>query len=190
MCPANSWHHAKDLLHAEVKILLGILRHKKLSIKEYCYIVQSVLISKLRYYLTVVPMTNRELDHIDAQIIAVLKRNIGAAISTSSPLLHMDASTSTGLSFPSIRDIRTTSLIEKAYLILNSDTLLGRITRARTINLRDTLGWTMSPLANPARASPHIWHTHWMSRVMHLLWETSSSIKGTDGLLSRPTDRT
>jgi hypothetical protein len=35
MCPANSWHHAKDLLHAEVKILLGILRHKKLHIKEY-----------------------------------------------------------------------------------------------------------------------------------------------------------
>ena len=99
MCPANSWHHAKDLLHAEVKILLGILRHKKLSIKEYRYIVQSVLMSKLRYYLTVVPMTNRELDHIDARITAVLKHDIGAAISTSSPLLHMYASTSTGLSF-------------------------------------------------------------------------------------------
>ena len=106
MCPANSWHHAKDLLHAEVKILLGILRHKKLSIKEYRYIVQSVLMSKLRYYLTVVPMTNRELDHIDAQITAVLKHNIGVATSTSSPLLHMDAATSTGLSFPSIRDIQ------------------------------------------------------------------------------------
>jgi hypothetical protein len=35
MCPANSWHHAKDLLNAEVKTLVGILRHKKLSIKEY-----------------------------------------------------------------------------------------------------------------------------------------------------------
>ena len=113
MCPANSWHHAKDLLHAEVKILLGILRHKKLSIKEYHYIVQSVLMSKLRYYLTVVPMTNRELDHTDAQITAVLKHNIGVETSTSSPLLHMDASTSTGLSFPSIRDIRTTSMIAR-----------------------------------------------------------------------------
>ena len=82
--------------------------------------------SKLRYYLTVVPLTNRKLDHIDAQITAVLKRNIGAAISTSSPLLHMDASTSTGLSFPSIRDIRTTSMIEKAHLLLNSDNTLGR----------------------------------------------------------------
>jgi hypothetical protein len=159
MYPANSWHHAKDLLHAEVNILLGILRHKKLSIKEYRYIVQSVLMSKIRYYLTVVPMTNRELDHIDAQIKDVLKRNIGAAISTSSRLLHMDASTSTGLSFPSITDIQTTSMFEKAHLLLNSHTPLGRITRARTIKLRDTLGWTMSPLANPARASPHLAHS-------------------------------
>ena len=189
MCPANSWHHAKDLLNAEVKILVGILRHKKLSIKEYRYIVQSVLMSKLRYYLTVVPMTNRELDHIDAQITAVLKRNIGTAISTSSPLLHMDASTSTGLSFPSIRDIRTSTMIEKAHLLLNSDTPLGRIARARTINLRDTLGWTGSPLSNPARASPHIWRTHWMGRVMHLLWETSSTINDPQGILNRPTNR-
>jgi hypothetical protein len=60
MCPANSWQYAKYLLNAEVKILIGILRHKKLSIKEYQYIVQSVLMSKLRYYLTVVPMTNRD----------------------------------------------------------------------------------------------------------------------------------
>jgi hypothetical protein len=39
MCPANSWHHAKDLLNAVVKILIGFLRYMKLSIKEYRYIV-------------------------------------------------------------------------------------------------------------------------------------------------------
>jgi hypothetical protein len=39
--------------------------------------------AKMRYYLTVVPMTNKELDAIDAKITAALKHNIGTAISTS-----------------------------------------------------------------------------------------------------------
>jgi hypothetical protein len=58
--------------------------------------------AKMRYYLTVVPMTNEELDAIDAKITAVLKHNLGTAVSTSSPLFHMDAETTHGLSFPSI----------------------------------------------------------------------------------------
>jgi hypothetical protein len=100
MCQATSWHHAKTLLQAEVRTLLGILRYKKLSIKEYKYVTQSVLMAKMRYYLTVVPMTNKELDTIDAQITSVLKHNLGTATSTSSPLFHMDSTTTHGLSFP------------------------------------------------------------------------------------------
>ena len=80
-------------------------------------------------------------------------------------------------------------MIEKAHLLLYSDTFLGSIARARTLNLRDTLGWTGSPLSTPARASPHIWRTHWMGRVMHLLWETSSTINDPQGILNRPTNR-
>jgi len=87
MCPATSWHQAKDVLQAEIHTLLGILRYKTLSIKEYRYVTQSVLMSKMRYYLTVVPMTNKELDIIDAKITAVLKHSIGTAVSTSSYLL-------------------------------------------------------------------------------------------------------
>jgi hypothetical protein len=99
-------------------------------------------------------MTNKELDAIDAKITAALKRNIGTAISTSSPLFHMDADTTHGLSFPSIRDIRTTAIIEKAHYLLNTDTPLGRIARSRVRALRDTLGWTTSPLANPKKSTP------------------------------------
>jgi hypothetical protein len=122
MCPVTSWHHAKTLLQAEVRTLLGILRYKNLSIKEYKYVTQSVLMAKMRYYLTVVvPMTNKELDTIDAQITSVLKHNLGTATSTSSPLFHVDSTTTHGLSFPSIRNIRATAMLEKAHHLLNTD---------------------------------------------------------------------
>ena len=149
---------------------MGILRYKALSIKEYRYVTQSVLMSKMRYYLTVVPMTNKELDIIDAKITSVLKHNIGTAVSTSSPLFHMDAECTHGLSFPSIRDIRTAAIIEKAHYLLNTDNPLGRIARSRVRDLRDKLGLTASPLARPQKASPHMWREHWMARAMHLLW--------------------
>ena len=189
MCPATSWHHAKTLLQAEVRTLLGILKHKNLSIKEYKYVTQSVLMAKMRYYLTVVPMTNRELDTIDAQITSILKHNLGTATSTSSPLFHMDSTTTHGLSFPSIRDIRATSILEKAHYLLNTDNPLGRIARSRVVDLRDKLGWTASPLATPAKASPHLWREHWMGRVMHLLWESNSTIADPSARFSRPTNR-
>ena len=189
MCPATSWHQAKDLLQAEIHTLLGILRYKTLSIKEYRYVTQSVLMSKMRYYLTVVPMTNKELDIIDAKITSVLKHNIGTAVSTSSPLFHMDAECSHGLSFPSIRDIRTAAIIEKAHYLLNTDTPLGRIARSRVRDLRDKLGLTASPLASPRKASPHMWREHWMARAMHLLWETNSTIQDPKGHFTRPTNR-
>jgi hypothetical protein len=140
MCPATSWHHAKTLLQVEVRILLGILRYKSLSIKEYKYVTQSILMAKMRYYLTVVPMTNKELHTIDAQITFVLKHNLGTATSTSSPLFNMDSTTTHGLSFPSIRDIRATTMLEKAHYLLNTDNPLGRIARSRVVDIRDKLG--------------------------------------------------
>jgi hypothetical protein len=177
MCPATSRNLAKDLLHAEIKTLLGILHHKSLSIKEY------------QYYLTVVPMTSTELDAIDAKITAVLKQYIGIAVSTSSPFFHIDAETTHGLSVPSIRDIRTAAIIEKAHYLLNRDTPLGRIARSRARDLRDTLGWTTSLLATPMKSTPHMWRGHWIARAMHLLWETNSTIQDPQGHFNRPTNR-
>ena len=89
----------------------------------------------MRYYLTVVPLTNKELDTIDAQITSILKHNLGAATSTSSPLFHMDSTTTPGLSFPSIWDIRATAMLEKAHYLLNTDNPLGRIARSRVVDL-------------------------------------------------------
>jgi hypothetical protein len=129
-CPATSWHHAKTLLQAEVRTLLGILRYKSLSIKEYKYVTQSVLMAKMRYYLTLFPMTNKRLDTIDAQITSILKHNLSTATSTSSPLFHMDSTTTHGLSFPSIRDIRATAMLERAHYLLNTNNPLGRIARS------------------------------------------------------------
>jgi hypothetical protein len=131
----------------------------------------------MRYYLTVVPMTNKELDTIDAQITSVLKHNLGTATSTSSPLFQMDSITTTHcLSFSSIRDIRATAMLEKAHYLLNTDNPLGRFAHSRVVDIRDKLGWTASSLATPERASSHLWREHWMGRVMHLLWESNSTI--------------
>jgi hypothetical protein len=102
----------------------------------------------------------------------------------------MDAESTHGLSFPSIRDIRTASIIEKAHYLLNTNSPLGRIDRSRVRDLRDKQGLTISPLASPRKSSPHhMWREHWMARAMHLLWETNSTIQDPQGHFNRPTNR-
>jgi hypothetical protein len=82
-----------------------------------------------------------------------------------------------------------TPMLEKAHHLLNTDNPLGRIVRSRVVDLRDKLGWTASPLATPAKASPHLWRQHWMGRVMHLLWESNSTIADPSAQFSRPANR-
>jgi hypothetical protein len=89
LSPTLNWKPAKRKLNAEVNRLLTILRHKTFTPTEYRYIIQSVLHSKMRYYLTVVPMTDTELDSIDNKIASIMKKRMHMASSCSSPLLFL-----------------------------------------------------------------------------------------------------
>jgi hypothetical protein len=83
--------------------ILTILRYKSLTPSEYIYTIQSALHAKLRYYLAVVPLTDKKLDAIDARIAQVLKTRMHMATSVSSPLLFLPE-TEYGANLPSIRD--------------------------------------------------------------------------------------
>ena len=87
LSPTLNWKVGKRKLNDEFEKILTILRNKSLTPTEYKYVIQSVVHSKLRYYLTVVPMTDKELDSMDAKIANVMKKRMKMAASCSSPLL-------------------------------------------------------------------------------------------------------
>ena len=121
--------------------------------------------AKLRYVLLIVPMTDCELDAIDNQIAAVFKTRMRLARSLSSPLLFMNTR-DMGAGLSSVRDMRDTLLIEFAHTILNDrDNTLHAFAHSRLESLRDTLGWTHSPLNSPQDVPATHFHTHWFARV-------------------------
>jgi hypothetical protein len=118
LSPTLNWLPAKRKLRDEVTKLLTILRHKTLSPEEFKYTIQSVLHSKLRYYLAVVPLLDSELDDIDRRIAHIMKKRMHMAQSCSSPLIFLP-DTEYGASLPSIKDNRATALITTAHSLLN-----------------------------------------------------------------------
>ena len=149
LSPTLNWLPAKRKLRDEVNKILTILRHKTLTPEEYKYTIRSVLHSKLRYYLSVVPLLDTELDDIDTRIARILKTRIRMASSCSSHLLFLPDS-EYGADLPSIKDMRSTINIEMAHTLLNDNrSTLGAILRHRLTSLRDSLGWAQNPLTTP-----------------------------------------
>ena len=115
--------------------LLSTLRHRTLSPEEFKYTIYSVLHSKLRYYLAVVPLLDSELDDIDKRIAHIMKKRMHMATSCSSPLLFLP-DTEYGMELPSVKDTRATMLIATAHSLLNdTHSTLGRILRMRLSHL-------------------------------------------------------
>ena len=189
LSPTLNWLPAKRKLRDEVSKILTILNHKKLSPAEFKYTVQSVLHSKLRYYLAVVPMLDTELDDIDARIARIMKKRMRMASSCSSPLLFMPDS-EYGAELPSIKDTRSTMSIEMAHSLLNDDrSTLGAIIRHRLTDLRDSLGWAQNPLSTPHLIPQSHWNTHWCARIGIMLHRHSATISDTHGRITRPGKR-
>jgi hypothetical protein len=120
LSPTLNWKVGKRKLNDEFDKILTILRHKSLTPTEYKYVIQSVLHSKLRYYLTVVPLTNAELDQMYTKIANVMKRRMKMASSCSSPLLFLPES-DFGAELPSIKDTRAKANTQLAHTMLNDD---------------------------------------------------------------------
>jgi hypothetical protein len=103
----------------------------------------------MRYYLTVVPMTDTELDAIDNKIASIMKKRMHMASSCSSSLLFLPEA-DYGAELPSIRDTRATNNIKLAHSMLNDTcSAVGDIIRIRLSHLRDQLGLAYSPLVGP-----------------------------------------
>ena len=192
LSPTLNWLPAKRKLRDEVTKILSILRHKTLSPEEYKYTIQSVLHSKLRYYLAVVPLLDSELDDIDRRIAHIMKKRMHLAQSCSSPLLFLPE-TEYGGELPSIKDTRATALITTAHSLLNDNhSILGSIARMRLSHLQESLGWGENPLSNPHLIPHNTWNKHWCARIGIILGRHGASISDTRGALTtkgkRPRD--
>jgi hypothetical protein len=184
LSPTLNWLPAKRKLRDEVTKLLSILRHKIISPEEFKYTIQSVLHSKLRYYLAVVPLLDSELDDIDRRIAHIMKKRMHMATSCSSPLLFLP-DTQYGMDLPSIKDTRSTMLITTAHSLLNdTHSILGRITRMRLSHLQDSLGWAEYPLATPHLIPQTNWNNHWCARIGILLNKHDATITDTHSVLT------
>ena len=189
LSPTLNWKPAKRKLNAEVNRLLTILRHKTFTPTEYRYIIQSVLHSKMRYYLTVVPMTDTELDSIDNKIASIMKKRMHMASSCSSPLLFLPEA-DYGAELPSIKDTRATNNIKLAHAMLNdTHSAVGDIIRIRLSHLRDHLGMAHSPLQSPSLVPMSCWEGHWCARIAHHLHSHGGTIGDTLHYNKRPGSR-
>ena len=189
MSPTGNWLPAKNKLKAEVHKILTVLKHKQLPLKKSQYTINSVLMAKLRYVLLIVPMTDAELDDIDNQIAAVFKNHMRLARSSSSPLLFMHTR-GMGSGLSSVRDMRDTLLIEAAHMILNDrDNTLYAFAHSRLESLRDTLGWTHSPLNSPQDVPAAYFHKHWFARVANSMAAHSITSSDKQGFLRREGSR-
>ena len=185
LSPTLNWLPAKRKLRDEVTKLLTILRLKTLSPAEYKYTVQSVIHSKLRYYLAVVPLLDSELEEIDRKIAHIMKKRMHMASSCSSPLLFLPDN-EYGAELPSIKDTRATMLIATAHNLLNNNhSTLGKIARMRLTHLQDSLGWATNPLNNPDLITTTSWNKHWCARVGILLASHGATISDTHGSLNK-----
>ena len=71
-----------------------------------------------------------------------------------------------GAGLSSVRDMRDTLLIESTHMILNDrDNTLHAFAHSKLESLRDTLGWTHSPLNTPQDIPATLFHTHWFARL-------------------------
>ena len=189
LSPTLNWLPAKRKLRDEVNKILTILRHKTLTPEEYKYTVRAVLHSKLRYYLSVVPLLDTELDDIDTRIARILKTRMRMASSCSSHLLFLPDS-EYGADLPSIKDMRSTINIEMAHTLLNDNrSTLGAILRHRLTSLRDSLGWAQNPLTTPHLIPQSNWNNHWCARIGIMLHKHGATLEDTHALLNRPTKR-
>ena len=112
-------------------------------------------------------MTDIELDAIDNEIAAVFKQRLRLARSSSSPLLFMSHD-GVGAGLPSVRDMRDVLLVETAHHILNnSQHTLHHFAHSRLSSLRDSLGWTQSPLSTPTKIPPSHFPHNWLARTAH-----------------------
>ena len=184
LSPTLNWLPAKRKLRDEVTKLLTILRHKTLSPEEFKYTIQSVLHSKLRYYLAVVPLLDSELDDIDRRIAHIMKKRMHMAQSCSSPLIFLP-DTEYGASLPSIKDTRATALITTAHSLLNDrHSMLGQIIRMRLSHLQESLGWAENPLKTPHLIPRNAWNNHWCARIGILLNRHNATITDSHGFLT------
>jgi hypothetical protein len=189
LSPTLNLKVGKRKLKDEFDKILTILRHKSLTPTEYKYVIQSILHSKLRYYLTVVPLTNAELDLMDAKIANVMKRRMKMASSCSSPLLFLPES-DFGAELPSIKDTRAKANTQLAHTMLNDDrSTAGKILRIRLTSLRDKLGWTHSPLLTPHLVPKTLWEIHWCARLADHLHKHGATIGDTSKRILRPGKR-
>ena len=189
LSPTGNWQPAKQKLRDEVQRILTIIRHKQLTISQFQYTIRSVLHAKLRYLLLVVPMTDTELDDIDNDIAAVFKKRLRLARSSSSPLLFMSHD-GVGAGLPSVRDMRDVLLVEAAHHILNNNQhTLHHFAHSRLTSLRDSLGWTTSPMATPKDIPPsHLSH-NWLARAAHAMGQHDIRMRDTLSRHKRTGDR-
>ena len=87
-----NWSQAQKLLLDDIHAILNLLQHKRLQIKELLYILNAVLLAKLRYYTNVVPLNREDIAELDERIRGIFKRTAGLAKSFPSIFLYLPKS--------------------------------------------------------------------------------------------------
>jgi hypothetical protein len=124
-----------------------------------------------------VPLTDQELDKVDANIATILKKRMHMAPTVSSPLPFLPE-TEYGAELKSIKDTRATANIELAQTIQNdNESSLEVIMRIRLSHLRDN--WAHNSLSTPQLVPHRLWNGHWLARIAHMLDAQGSSIEDT-----------
>ena len=144
-----NWEVARKSLLDDVHSILNILTHKRLSMNEFIYVIQTVLMAKLRYYTNVVPLTQEEISELDTRIRSMFRRKFRIPKSLPNPVLHLPYEMR-GFNLPSVAHHIDCNLILQGHRLLNDKTLLGTLTRGNLCLLQTHAGLTTNPLQHPA----------------------------------------
>ena len=157
------WDTARKKLLDDLHSILNVLQYKRLQSKEFIYIMNAVLVAKLRYYTNVVPLSQENVQELDVRIRTIFKRMTGLPSSFPTHLLYLPESHS-GYGLPSVSHHVDINLISQANRILNDTTILGVLARGNLILLQKHAGLTGNPLLTPTICNS--WPTKfWTSAV-------------------------
>ena len=100
--------------------IIDVLMYKKLTIDELRYVVNSVIMGKLRNYAVFTPLTDADIFALDTRLQKLARQSLKLAQGTSPHILYYNHVNPCAIDFPSVRDNITTDIAATFIDIMNT----------------------------------------------------------------------
>src|SRR5581483_9719713 len=171
----GSKKHQKQLITNKTNFITKLLCRKKITDKQYRYIINQVLMPALEYLIQDTILTQQECNHINSKIISTFKHKLGLPWTAINSGIYLH----TGYKIFNIYDrqlkLQTTRWLQD----LNAENITGLITRARLQHLQNW-AWTTNNIldANYRITSPP--RHNLSAKILLLLKENNLHINTTE----------